>query len=154
TAETLGHQHLGDGQYHRYWERIARLVPFGERCFEAAVYVSAASLCVKQLDFIAFVATYGPSVVECIGIVFCTRVIIELLQVLLNEAFGLYNEDQPVDQKSLTLVPLLHSTCQYVLYFGAGVMMLGVLGMHDVIAPILTGAGLLGLAVALGAQNL
>jgi hypothetical protein len=38
-------RHLGNSQYRRYWERVTRLFPFGERCFEAAVYVSAASLC-------------------------------------------------------------------------------------------------------------
>src|SRR5262249_49632007 len=87
-------------------------------------------------------------------IVFCTRVIIELLQVLLNQAFGMYVEDGPIDQKCLTLVPLLNSVCQYVLYFGAGVMMLDTLGLHSVLVPLLTGAGVLGLAVGLGAQNL
>jgi small conductance mechanosensitive channel len=147
-----GTRHLDKTALHRYWERIIRLFPFGERCFEAAVYVSAASLVVREFHFIAVVSDLGPHIVECIGIFFCTRFVIELLQVLLNEAFGMYKEEHLIDQKGRTLVPLLQSMCQYVLYFGSVVVMLGVLGVDT--RPILAGAGILGLAVGLGAQSL
>lgn len=147
-----GNKQLGQGKFRNYWERVTRLFPFGERCFEAAVYVSAASMCIRELAFIAMVADYGSRVVECIGIFFGTRVLIELLTVLLNEAFGLNDEDRPLDQKGQTLVPLLQSVGQYSLYFGSGVMMLGVLGVPT--SPILAGAGILGLAGGLGAQSL
>lgn len=148
----VGDRHLGRGPFHRYWERITRMFPFAERCFEAAVYVSAASLCVRELQFIHAVADFGPRIVKCIGIVFGTRVVIELLQVLLNEAFGMYDEQPVLDQKGRTLVPLLHSVCQYTLYLGSIIVMLGVLGIDT--TPILAGAGIVGLAVGLGAQNL
>jgi small-conductance mechanosensitive channel len=147
-----GERHLAQTRYHRYWEQLTRLFPLGERCFELAVYVSAASLCLQELTFIAVVASYGSRVVVCIGIFFGTRVIIELSQVLLNDAFGMYEEDRAVNQKGETLVPLLHSVCQYVFYFGSGVTMLGVLGIPT--SPILAGAGILGLAGGLGAQSL
>jgi small-conductance mechanosensitive channel len=138
--------------FHRYWERITRLFPFGVRCFDAAVYVSATSLIVRECHFISMVADFGPRVVRCIGIFFCTRVLIELLQVLLCEAFGMYKPAEEQDQKGRTLVPLLQSMCQYVLYFGSTVVMLGVLGVDT--GPILAGAGILGLGVGLGAQSL
>jgi small conductance mechanosensitive channel len=152
ALSALGNRHLATGKFRRYWERLTRLFPFGERCFEAAVYVSAASLCIRELNFIVVIANFGPRIVQCIGIFFGTRVVIELSQVLLNEAFGMYEEDRPPDQKGQTLVPLLQSTCQYVLYFGSGVMMLSVLGIPT--SPILAGAGILGLAGGLGAQSL
>jgi small conductance mechanosensitive channel len=148
----LGTRHLGRGPLHRYWERVTRLFPFGERCFELAVYVSAASLCVRQLEFIAFVASYGAAAVKCIAIFFGTRVLIELLHVFLNQAFGAYEEDAAVDQRRLTLVPLLQSLCQYVLYVGSALMMLHEFGIET--TPILAGAGILGLACGLGAQSL
>ena len=148
----LGDRHLGKSKFHRYWERVTRLLPFGERCFEAAVYITAASMCVRELDFIAFVASYGTSIVKCIGIFFLTRVLIELLYVFVNEAFGMYHENRPVDQKGLTLVPLLNSFCQYTLYFGSVLFMLGVFEIDT--TPILAGAGILGLAGGLGAQSL
>ncbi len=56
-----------------------------------------------------------------------------------------------MDQKKQTLVPLLQSVVQYVMYFGSGVMMLSVLGIPT--SPILAGAGILGLAGGLGAQS-
>jgi small conductance mechanosensitive channel len=151
TAADLGDRHLAAGRPYRYWERVRRLFPFGQRCLEAAVHVYAASLAVRELGFIPVVADYGTRVVACIGIFFGCRVAIELSQVLLNEAFGLY-DDRPIDQKGQTLVPLLQSVCQYALYFGSAVVMLGVLGINT--GPILAGAGLLGLAVGLGAQSL
>src|SRR5207248_10424691 len=57
-----------------------------------------------------------------------------------------------LDQKGRTLVPLIHSICQYLIYFGSVLLMLGVLGVDT--RPILAGAGILGLAVGLGAQTL
>jgi small conductance mechanosensitive channel len=46
----------------------------------------------------------------------------------------------------------LQSVTQYGLYFGSAMMMLSVMGLDP--TPILAGAGILGLAVGLGAQNL
>ena len=152
TAVDLGDRHLAAGRPYRYWERVRRLFPFGQRCLEAAVHVYAASLAVRELGFIAVVADYGTRVVACIGIFFGCRVAIELSQVLLNEMFGMYDERGPADQKGQTLVQLMQSVCQYALYFGSAVVSLGVLGVNT--GPILAGAGLLGLAVGLGAQSL
>jgi small conductance mechanosensitive channel len=152
TVVDLGDRHLGKGKFRHYWERLTRLFPFGQRCFEAAVYVTAASMCVRELHFVNGIADFGPRIVHCIGIFFGTRVLIELLHVLLAEAFGLYRENRPVDQKGRTLVPLLQSVSQYALYFGSTLMMLGVLGVDT--RPILAGSAILGLAVGLGAQNL
>jgi small-conductance mechanosensitive channel len=147
----IGNRHLDKGHFHRYWERIVRLFPFGERCFEAAVWIFAASQCAEALSFIAFIARFGTDVVQCIGIFFGTRVLIELLHVFINEAFGMYFEDRTEDQKGQTLVPLLESVSQYVLYFGCVLMMLHVFGIPT--TPILASAGVVGLAVGLGAQN-
>jgi small conductance mechanosensitive channel len=155
AAVDHGNRRFVNTTWQRYWERITGLFPFGDRCFEAAVYVSAAWLVVRLLHFTipALAETHlGPRIVACIGIFFCTRVLIELLQVLLHEAFGMYAEQRTVNQKGRTLVPLLHSIGQYVLYFGSAVAMLGALGVNT--APILAGAGILGLAVGLGAQTL
>jgi small conductance mechanosensitive channel len=152
TMENLGNRHLATGQFRRYWERVTRLFPFGEKCFEAAVYISAGTLIVRELEFIAVIAELGPRLVECIGIFFVTRVLIELVQVLLHEGFGCNDENRPLDQKGQTLVPLLQSISQYALYFGSAVIMMGVMGIDT--RPILAGAGILGLAGGLGAQSL
>lgn len=148
----IGNRHLDKGQFHHYWDRIVRLFPLGERCFEAAVWIFAASQCAETLDFISFVAKYGQRVVECIGIFYGTRVGIELFHVFLNQAFGLYQENRTEEaQKGQTLVPLLESVSRYVFYFGSAIMMLGVFEVDT--TPILAGAGVVGLAVGLGAQS-
>jgi moderate conductance mechanosensitive channel len=155
AAVERGNRQFTPTTWRRYWERITGLFPFADRCFEAAVYVSAAWFVVHLLhDAIPELAKtqLGPRIVACIGIFFCTRVLIELLQVLLHEAFGMYAEHRPINQKGRTLVPLLHSIGQYVLYFGSVIAMLGVFDISA--APILAGAGIVGLAVGLGAQTL
>lgn len=148
----VGNKHLDKGNFHRYWERIVRLFPLGERCFEAAVWIFAASQCARALDFIPFIFKHGPGIVQCIGIFFCTRVLIELMHVFINQTFGMYQENRTADQKGQTLVPLLESVSRYVVYFGSCLTMLRVLDVDT--TPILAGAGVVGLAVGLGAQNL
>jgi moderate conductance mechanosensitive channel len=147
----IGNRHLDKGHFQRYWERIVRLFPLGERCFDAAVWIFAASQCAQALSFIAFIATFGTGIVQCIGIFFGTRVLIELFHVFLNEAFGMYSEETVEDQKGQTLVPLLESLSRYVLYFGCVLMMLRVFDVDT--TPILAGAGVIGLALGLGAQS-
>lgn len=147
-----GNRHFSQGRLTHYWERLARLVPLGQRCFEMTVYISATVLSVNELQFIYYVPSYGEKIVKCIGIFFGTRVLVELLQVLLNELFGLYREGEETSQQARTLVPLLHSVCQYAAYVGGAVWMLIVFGFP--VAPVLAGAGIIGLAVGLGAQSL
>jgi small-conductance mechanosensitive channel len=147
-----GNRYVGAGPMLRYWERMLRLIPFGERCFDAAIYIWGASEFVKVMHFLPQVAQRGPAVVDCIGIFFLTRVLIELFQVLLGEAFGLYGDPDQVDQKAQTLVPLLASLIQYVLYFGSALLMMQKLKIDT--TPFLAGASIIGLAVGLGAQSL
>ncbi len=147
----LGNKHLDKGSFQRYWERVIRLFPFGERCFEAAVWIFAATQCALALKSIDFVDKYGHAIVQCIGIFFGTRVLIELLHVFINEMFGTHKKEREEDQKGRTLVPLLQSLSKYAVYFGSVLMMLDVLQFNT--TPILAGAGVVGLAVGLGAQN-
>ena len=148
----VGNRYLDKGHFHHYWERVVRLFPLGERCFEAAIWIFAASQCCETLSFIKIVADYGRHSVQCIGIFFGTRVLIELLHVFINEAFGMFNEEQTDDHRGQTLVPLLESVTRYVLYFGSVLTMLRVFGFDA--TPIIAGASVIGLAVGLGAQSL
>jgi small conductance mechanosensitive channel len=152
AMQALGDRRLVQLPSRLYWERLSRLLPFGERCFEAAVYVSAAFHCTNVFYFIETVRIFGHSIVRCIGIFFITRVLIELMNVMLSEAFGVYRHDRPADQKARTLVPLLCSIGQYVLYIGSSIIVLDTLGINT--TPFLAGASIVGLAVGLGAQNM
>jgi small-conductance mechanosensitive channel len=149
----LGNRHLARPGVRHYWDRFLLLVPFAERCFAAAVYSGAAAMALLILRcFSEQVENFTPRILICIGVFFGTRVLIELSYVLLKQAFGLYDDNPTADQKGQTLVPLLQSAIQYVLYFAAGTLMFGELGGNTSI--ILAGASFLGLAVGLGAQSL
>ena len=50
-------------------------------------------MCVRELHFIPVMAAFGDRIVACIGIFFGIRMVIELLQVFLNEAFGMYDDE-------------------------------------------------------------
>jgi small conductance mechanosensitive channel len=148
----LGDRRFSATSYAEYWSRVTGLFPLGERCLEAAVWVTAATKLSEELQAVAFVAQYGPGLVKCIGIFFGARVLIELLSVLLHGLFGMQREEAERDQRRRTLVPLLHSGCQYAIYVGAAVMMLGVFEIPT--APFLAGLGIVGMALGLGAQSL
>jgi hypothetical protein len=45
-----GTKALGPTAFNRYWERVVRLLPFTERCFEAAVYIFACFQIVSLLS--------------------------------------------------------------------------------------------------------
>jgi small-conductance mechanosensitive channel len=150
VAELFDRQLHGTVLSH-YWKRLTRLVPLAEKCFEAAVYISAASFLVWQFHSFEFVAVYGQKLVACIGIFFGAQVIIEIVGVFLRHAFGLYNEVPKTGQIGLTLVPLLHSISSYALYFSAVIMMFEV--FHVATAPLLGIAGVVGLGVGLAAQS-
>jgi small conductance mechanosensitive channel len=60
------------------------------------------------------------------------------------------SEDQK--QRRQTIVPLVRSIIKYGIYFSAAVIVLKQLGINP--TPVLAGAGIVGLAVGLGAQNL
>lgn len=55
-------------------------------------------------------------------------------------------------QRRLTIVPLIQSFLKYLIYFTAGIAILKNLNIDP--TPILAGAGIVGLAVGFGAQNL
>lgn len=62
------------------------------------------------------------------------------------------NQDQPNRQQANTLATVLKSVWKYLLYFVLALIILSILDIN--ITPILASAGVLGLAVSFGAQNL
>lgn len=62
------------------------------------------------------------------------------------------NQDQPNRQQAKTLAIVLKSVWKYLLYFVLALIILSILDID--ITPILASAGVLGLAISFGAQNL
>lgn len=77
----------------------------------------------------------------------------EVVYLLLEEVL-LKNQNLTETQRSrrLTLIPLFRSLLQYFIYFSVAVSILYILDINP--TPILAGAGIVGIAVGLGAQTL
>jgi len=137
----------------RFYDRLREMIPLLKRSLEYIIYVYVATLAALQVEFISQLAEYGPRIVRIIGIIFFSRVVIEIVNLIIEE-FLLKSRDLSSIQKKrrLTIVPLVRSVLKYFIYFGAGIMILIELGINP--TPILAGAGIVGLAVGLGAQSL
>ncbi|NNF51409.1 MAG: mechanosensitive ion channel family protein [Gammaproteobacteria bacterium] len=153
SVDALSKKYVAKTNFLETYERLRPLIPLLRRSIEYIVMVTVATLVVMQVKAIAAFAEWGPRFIQVIGIVFMARVVKELSTFLLEETMlrkgGLSKQQQ---QRRATLVPLFGSIVTYAIYFVAGVMILKVFGINP--TPILAGAGIAGLAVGLGAQNL
>jgi len=136
-----------------YYLAVRKLRLLARRILEAITYLAAATLIVGQFQTLEAFAPYGPRIIQLLGTFFASRVLVELSRVVLFESLG--GATQPTDETDkhrLTLIHLLQSVVTYVIYFGAALIMLDQIGIDT--KPFLAGAGIVGLAVGLGAQKL
>lgn len=137
----------------RFYEDLRHLIIFFKRSLEYIVYISMATLIFQQIELVAYLADYGSKALRIIVIVFVCRIIINVAQ-LATEEILLSDPNLSGEQKQrrLTIIPILNSSSKYLLYFASSIFILDSIGLDP--APILAGAGIMGLAVGLGAQNL
>ena len=137
----------------RFYEQLRHLVPFLKRCLEYIIYVVMATLVVQQVGFIANLSEWGTVGIKLIAIVLLSRILISVIYLGVEELLLKSQDLTPTQkQRRQTITPLVQSVSKYLVYFGAGVFMLDTIGVDP--GPILAGAGILGLAVGFGAQNL
>ncbi|MDJ1183132.1 mechanosensitive ion channel family protein [Roseofilum casamattae] len=137
----------------RYYTNLKHLVPFGKRCLEAVLYVNMVTQVIGLIEAITGLVDVGSKLVNLIVIILLSRVFIELARLLIEEVMLTNQNLSDTDrQRRLTITPLLQSLSQYMIYFGAAIWILDIFDVDP--TPILAAAGLLGLAVGLGAQNL
>ncbi len=137
----------------RFYDQLRHLIPVLKRCLEYIIYVSMATLIVQQVAFIANLADWGPVGIQLITIFFLSRILISVIYIIVEELLlKSQNLTETQVQRRQTISPLIKSISKYFVYFGAGIATLNTIGIDP--APILAGAGIIGLAVGLGAQNL
>ncbi|NER20802.1 MAG: mechanosensitive ion channel family protein [Symploca sp. SIO1B1] len=137
----------------RFYDHLRHLVPFLKRCLEYIIYVCMATLIVQQVELIANLATYGSQLVKIIGIIFLSSVFIEVTKLVVEETLlNNKNLTETQRQRRLTIIPIFESCLKYGIYFGAGIAILKTIQIDP--GPILAAAGIAGLALSLGAQNL
>ncbi len=137
----------------RFYDRLRNIIPFFKRSVKAAIYVFMATLIVEQIELIANLASWGPRIIKLIAIVFICHVLVELINLAIEEL--LLNNQKITDlemQRRRTTIPILQSSSKYLIYFAAAIFILEIIGINP--APILATAGIFGLALSLGAQNL
>lgn len=153
SLDALSNRYSSAGNWLRFYENLRHLIPFGKRCLEYVIYVYMATLVVEQVELVANLAAYGPKLVKIIGAVFASRVLISLTNLSIAEILlKQKNLKEAQKQRRLTIIPIVNSAVKYTIYFGAGIFILETLGLDP--TPILAGAGIIGLAVGFGAQNL
>ncbi|NEP60186.1 MAG: mechanosensitive ion channel family protein [Symploca sp. SIO2G7] len=137
----------------RFYSHLQHLVPFLKRCLEYMVWAYIAVLVIGQISLIADLADYGVQAVQIIVLVFLGRLATNVMQLVVSEML-LSTEDTStaVYQRRITITPLIISLLRYVIYFGTALFILKALKIDP--GPILAGAGIVGITVGLGAQNL
>ncbi len=153
SLDALSKKYSHPDNWLRYYERLSILIPLFRRCLEYVIYVTVATLVVLQLSFIQHLAAIGPRLTKVIGIFFIGRVIVEIGYILVDrfqqEQKNLTEKEQ---KQRLTLIPLMKSGMKYVVFFTAFLLALNAMNLNP--APLLAGAGILGIVIGLGAQPL
>ncbi|MBD2502404.1 mechanosensitive ion channel family protein [Anabaena azotica] len=153
TLDALSLKYSSSSNLLSLYEHLRDLIPLFKRCLEYILYVGIVNLIVPEIEPIAWISSYTPVIVQIIGVFFISNVLVEVVYFILDE-FYLKTTDvnDSKRQKRLTLIPLMRSFAKYFVYFTATVTILKLIGIDP--APILAGAGIVGIAVGLGAQNL
>ncbi|KIG18956.1 Potassium efflux system KefA protein / Small-conductance mechanosensitive channel [Enhygromyxa salina] len=136
-----------------YYLTLRRLLPVGQMSLAAIIHVGVATLIIQRFETLEAFAPYGPVLIRIIAIFFAASLIVEFSGVLISKALAptLVREDENNRRRS-TFVELLQNIAKYIIYFCVSMIVLRDLGVDP--TPILAGAGILGLAVGLGAQTL
>ncbi|MBP0016220.1 MAG: mechanosensitive ion channel family protein [Cyanobacteria bacterium SBLK] len=135
------------------YAQLRPLIPLFKRALEFIIYITIATLVVRQIEAIADLGRWGPVAIKLIAIALIGRIIISIVYFFEAELLLGPQDLTPTQrQRRETITPLLQSISKYLIYFGAGIWILDTVGIDP--APILAGAGIVGLAVGFGAQNL
>ncbi|MUG91884.1 mechanosensitive ion channel [Scytonema sp. UIC 10036] len=153
TLDALSLKYSSSNNILKLYERLRHLIPLLKKCLEYVLYVGIVNLVVPEIAPIAWISSYTPNIVQIIGVFFISNVLIEVAYFILDEFYLKATDATGIQrQKRLTLIPLIRSFAKYFIYFTAAVTVLKLIGIDP--APILAGAGIVGIAVGLGAQNL
>ena len=135
------------------YDRLRGQMPLMRRCLEAVVYVMVATLVMAQVDFIAWLAAWGPPLIQSIAIFFLSRVVVEISNLLVDKAMLEGKELDAAERQGLeTIVPVVKSIVSFIVYFIGFTLILRALNINPL--PLLAGAGIVGIVVGLGALGL
>jgi small conductance mechanosensitive channel len=136
----------------RFLGSLKHLGALTKRTVEYFVYVSTATWVIDQLTPETWLAEVGRVGIRIIAIFYVSRVLAEVCLLFMNEFFLARKPGQSDAeyQQHRTLVPVAAGIVRYGIYFAALTIVLREAGLDP--TTILAGAGIVGVAVGLGAQ--
>jgi moderate conductance mechanosensitive channel len=136
----------------RHLGGLKHLAGLTKRTVDYFVYVGAATVVANELTPDTWIARAGGVGIRIIAIFYTSRVLVELCTVFVREIFLTKTDDvdSATMQQRQTLVPVAMGLVRYGIYFCALLMALRAADIDT--TPLLAGAGVLGVAVGLGAQ--
>lgn len=152
SLNELSQKYTSSTNLQEFYDHLRGLIPLFKRALEYIIYISVATLAVMQVEFIAPFATYGPIVIQIIGVVFLSRAAVEVVNLLVDKLLLKRGNFSDVEWKQrLTMAPLFKSLLKYAIYFTALLFILRALNINT--APILAAIGGIGIIIGLGAQS-
>lgn len=136
-----------------FYSALRRLLPVIQRSVEAIVYVSVATLMVRRFEALEPFSPYGPLLIRIISMFLAASVVVEIVRVLVARLLlAEPSAAEDTQRRRITFVGLIQGIVKYIIYFVVAMMVLEDMGINP--APILAGAGIVGLTVGLGAQTI
>ena len=136
----------------KYLGNLTHLAGITKRAIDYFVFVSAATWVAEEFSPDTLLAQCGRIGIRVIAIFYASRVMVEVCILFINELFiNKATGEAAVNlQQRKTLVPVAVGLLRYSIYFSAIIMALKEASIDP--TPLLAGAGVLGVAVGLGAQ--
>jgi len=136
----------------KYLGNLTHLVGITKRAIDYFVFVGAATWVAEEFSPDTFLAQCGRIGIRVIAIFYASRVMVEVCILFINELFINKASEEAAKnlQRRKTLVPVAVGLLRYSIYFSAIIMALKEASIDP--TPLLAGAGVLGVAVGLGAQ--
>lgn len=153
TLDALSLRFSSPNNILHYYERFRHLVPTFKKTLEYICYAAIAGLIVRDIQFVSWLTPYATTAIQIIGIYFLCGVCIEVTNLILEDLVLKTESLSDLQrQRRLTIIPLFKSFLKYMIYFVAGITILKLLNIDP--TPVLAGAGIAGIAIGFGAQNL
>ncbi|MGB3557635.1 MAG: mechanosensitive ion channel domain-containing protein [Geitlerinemataceae cyanobacterium] len=153
TLDDLSLKFSNTYKFLKYYEKFRYLIPTFKRLLELLIYLGTASIIFQYTAPINWLSQYVYQAISIISVYFFVRLSIAVANVVVDEfvrhAEGLTDTQK---QRRLTIAPLFKNLLKYTTYFGALVAVLEIIKIDP--GPILASAGILGVAIGFGAQNL
>ncbi len=133
-----------------FYDNLRGLIPLLRKSLEYIIYASVATTVLNLADFVPSLAKYGSGIIQAIGVVFIARVVIEVMNLLIDRKYlhdGIEREEL---LKNQTIFPIVKSVLTGLIYFVALVIILKGVGIDPV--PLLAGAGILSMVIGLAIQ--